>query len=180
MRQPPRGHWRCARRPGEVKRRRTRPDASVCEPRSSRSLQATDRLRASRRARPRRRLGAWIGFGLCRGLSLRFRSGAEGPRIDTPRVTIEDGRPHGDDGPRVAPGLPDRALGRKQEIARVPSGDSGRARFLVAGSKLRSSRCGRAQGVVCRQSRHRRNDIGPEDRAPREGVAEGPHRRQGE
>ena len=79
-----------------------------------------------------------IGFDLSRrGLSLRFDPVPKVLEIDTPRVTIEAVALHDDDeSPHVAPGLTIVLSNEKQEIARVPSDGSGRARFLVAGSKL--------------------------------------------
>ena len=79
-----------------------------------------------------------IAFDLSRrGLSLRFDPAPKVLEIDTPRVTIEAVALHDDDeSPHVAPGLPIVLSNEKEEIGRVNSDASGRARFYVNGSKL--------------------------------------------
>lgn len=79
-----------------------------------------------------------IAFDLSRrGLALRFDPVPKVLEIDSPRLTVEAVALHDDDeSPHVAPGLSIVLSNEKEEIGRVTSDGSGRARFVVSGSKL--------------------------------------------
>ncbi len=79
-----------------------------------------------------------IAFDLSRrSLALRFDPTPHIVQLDTPRTTIEAIAILDDDSnPRVAPGLPIVLSNEKEELGRAITDGSGRARFVLAGSKL--------------------------------------------